>query len=315
MDKKVLFIDTVHPALEETLLQHGFSCVHEYKASAKSLESTLDQYHGLVIRSRVPLNEDFLKHATQLEFIARAGAGMENIDSEYCLKKNIALFNAPEGNRDAVAEHAMGMILSLFNKLHLVDAEVRKGIWKRAENRGYELMGKTIGIIGFGNTGSAFARRLRGFHMNVLAYDKYKSNFGSEHVFEVDLNTILEQADIISLHIPASKETSQMVNKKFIASVKKPFYLINTARGASVDTQALLDGLNEGKVLGACLDVFDFEKSSFAGVKQKDPVLAELIKSEKVLLSPHIAGWTHESHQKLSEVLAAKILAHYKIGI
>lgn len=316
MHKKVLFLDTVHRSLENQLRQHDFQCDHDYESSSIQLQSKLSEYEGIVIRSRVKLDQNLLQHATNLKFIARAGAGLENIDTEYCLKKNIQVFPANEGNRDAVAEHAMGMLLALLNRLCIVNQEVRKGIWLRAENRGTELMGKTIGIIGYGHTGEAFAKRLSGFGMTILAHDKYKSNFGSEHVIEVDLKTIQEQADIISLHLPLSKETANYCDESFINSCKKNFYLVNTARGNLISSKTLLGALHSGKIIGACLDVYDLEKSSFTSLEalEQHPEWKAIIESDKVLLSPHIAGWTHESHQKLSEVLARKILRFYKLS-
>lgn len=314
MHKKVLFLDTVHASLEEQLLAAQINCEHDYESSKVQLQSKIDQYQGIVIRSRIRLDEEILQHATQLEFIARAGAGLENIDLDYCLKRNIQVFPANEGNRDAVAEHATGMLLALLNRLCIVNQEVRKGIWLRAENRGTELMGKTIGIIGYGHTGQAFAKRLSGFGMTILAHDKYKSNFGSEQVIEVDLKTIQEQADIISLHLPLAKETQNYIDEEFIRKCKKNFYFVNTARGNLISSKTLLGAIHDGKILGACLDVYDLEKSSFSSLDalENHPEWKELINSEKVLLSPHIAGWTHESHRKLSEILADKVLRFYK---
>ena len=311
--KKVAFLDTVHPVLKDGLEAMGWICDDFTQRPISEIENSIQQYQGIVIRSRFPMNQSFLEKATQLEFIARSGAGMENIDEAYCTRRNIQLFNAPEGNRNAVAEHALGMILSLFNKLHTADKEVREGVWDREGNRGIELEGKTIGLIGFGNNGAAFARVLRGFGVEVIAYDKYKSGFGDEYVQEVDLETLKQKAQIISLHIPQNAETLGWINDEFIKEVRHNFWLINLSRGKIVQTQSLLSAINSGKVLGACLDVLEFEKASFEnmfdGEKNNELPLEfrELISSDKVLLSPHVGGWTYESYYKLSQVLLDKI--------
>jgi D-3-phosphoglycerate dehydrogenase len=277
------------------------------------IESQIGDFQGLVVRSRFPIDEVFLSKCTQLEFICRSGAGMENIDIPYCESRGIQLFSAPEGNRNAVAEHALGMLLSLFNNLHSADAEVRSGKWDREGNRGVELDGKTVGIVGYGNNGSAFAKKLRGFEVEVLAYDKYKTGFNSDFVQEVDLNAIMDRADVISLHIPQNEETLWMVNKDFIKSVSKPFYLINLSRGKIVSTEDLLSGMTEGKILGACLDVLEYEKASFENMFDQDgripPSFKALLASEKVILSPHVGGWTKESYYKLSKTLLDKFKA------
>ncbi len=315
--KKVAFIDVVHPVLFEGLNQLGFECINLTNISEKDIRNQISFFHGIVIRSRFTLTREFLMHAENLEFIARSGAGLENIDKEYCKENNIELINAPEGNRNAVAEHALGMLLSLFNNLVISNAQINKGIWEREENRGVELDGKVVGIIGYGNNGRAFAEKLRGFDVNILAYDKYKSNFGTKQVNEVDLNSIFENADILSLHIPQNEETQFMVNASFIANFKKPFYLINLSRGKIVKTNHLVNGLKEGKILGACLDVLEYEKASFENLfddKENIPSsLNYLIKNKKVIMSPHVGGWTHQSYFKLSEVLLNKIKAYYSM--
>lgn len=309
---KVLFLDSVHPCLEEMLLGAGFICNHDYKNSSAEIAQIIGDYTGLVIRSRFPIDEKFLLAATQLKFIARAGAGMENIAVKFAKTRGIALFNSPEGNRDAVGEHAVGMLLMLLNNLKKADAEVRKGIWLRAENRGTELGNKTVGIIGYGQMGSAFAQKLSGFGCRILANDKYLKGFGNAHVQEVTLAELQQQADIISLHLPLSKETNYFVDEQFIVSCAKPIYLINTARGQNLKTSALVAAIKTRKVLGACLDVLEYEKSSFENINT-DYLPADfkfILESEQVILSPHIAGWTHESHEKLSRFLGDKIL-HY----
>lgn len=308
---KVVFLDTVHAILEERLTAAGFTCVDATSESReRCLELVLDAT-GLVIRSRFPMDAEFLSHAPQLQFIARSGAGMENIDETYAADHNITLFNAPEGNRNAVGEHALGMLLALFNKLHTADRDVRQGKWEREHNRGVELDGKTVGIIGYGNNGRAFAKKMRGFDVEVLAFDKYVSGFGSSEVHEVQMETIFEQADVVSFHIPQNDETRFMANDDFFARFQKPIYLINLSRGKIVQTSALVNGLKSGNILGACLDVLEYEKSSFESFFEQEisPDFHYLLNAENVILSPHVGGWTHESYFKLSDVLADKILA------
>jgi len=309
----VYFIDTVHRSLEDILIKLGFNCIDVTKDNLITLQEKLIQADGIVIRSRFPMNEDLLKFAPNLKFIARSGAGMENIDVTYCEKSNITLFNAPEGNRNAVGEHALGMLLSLMNKFQQGDAEVRKGIWDREGNRGEELDGKTVGIIGFGNNGSAFAKKLRGFDVNILVYDKYLSNLSNEFITQVSLETLYEQADVISFHIPQNEETLYWANDAFFNQIKKPIYLLNLSRGKIVSTKALLNALNEGKVKGAGLDVLEFEKASFENFDQDHlEDFHALIRNQKVLLTPHVGGWTIESYIKLSTVLGEKITDWYK---
>lgn len=307
---KVLFIDTTHPILPELLAKGGYEIHHFYHNDINKLKSIAADFTGFIIRSKFKLDEEILKYATKLKFIGRVGAGMENIDVNYTEEVGIKCFNAPEGNRDAVAEQAIGMLLSLFNNLKKADAEVRKGIWKREENRGVELGGKTVGIIGYGNTGSAFAKKLSGFDVEILAYDKYKKDFSNEFVREVSLEELFENADIVSLHIPLTDETRFMVNTNFFSSFKKHIYLINTSRGKILKTSDLVESLENTKVIGACLDVLEFEGLSFEDLDNENlpPEFKQLINKENVILSPHIAGWTHESNVKLSEVLAKKIL-------
>lgn len=307
---KVLFIDTVHDILQERLEQLGVECIDGTQFSFEECKDILAKnIDGIVIRSRFRMDANLLDSASALKFIARSGAGMENIDEEYCSQRNIQLFNAPEGNRTAVGEHALAMLLSLFNNLKKGDAEVRAGIWDREGNRGIELTGKTVGIIGFGNNGSAFAKVLKGFDCTILAYDKYKSGFGNENVQEVDIETLYKRAEIISFHIPQNEETMYWANEDFFNAVQTPFYLINLSRGKIVKTSALVDALKSEKVKGAVLDVLEYESASFENVFTTDlpPDFHYLIKSEKVLLSPHVGGWTKESYYKLSEVLADKI--------
>lgn len=310
---KVLFIDTVHKVLQERLTESNFECIDGTKWSRDECINKLQDIEGIVIRSRFPMDEGFLQHAPNLTFIARSGAGMENIDLDYTSSKNIICFNAPEGNRNAVGEHALGMLLSLFNNLCRGNTEVRNRIWKREENRGVELDGKTVGIIGYGNNGSAFAKKLSGFDVEVLAYDKYKMNYSDQFVREVTMDEIFEKADIISFHIPQNEETLFMADKAFFKRFKNSIYVINLARGKIIRTSALLEGLKNKTILGACLDVLEFEKASFERTLEADenPAFKALLGMENVLFSPHVGGWTNESYFKLSDVLADKILSEF----
>ena len=309
----VYFIDSVHQGLNEQLTTLGFNCIDVTNENRLSLQEKLVEADGIVIRSRFPMNESLLKYAPNLKFIARSGAGMENIDIPYCEKRKIALFNAPEGNRNAVGEHALGMLLSIMNKFQQGDAEVRKGIWDREGNRGEELDGKTIGIIGFGNNGSSFAKKLRGFDVKILVYDKYLSQISDEYVNQVSLEKLYEEADIISFHIPQNDETIYWADESFFKQIKKPIYLLNLSRGKIVSTKALLKAIDEGKIKGAGLDVLEFEKSSFENFDQEQSEdFNALITCKKVLLTPHVGGWTYESYIKLSTDLGEKITAWYK---
>jgi len=311
---QVLFIDTVHPILEERLTAKGMHCIDGTSWSREECIKALPEFEGIVIRSRFPMNEEFLRHGNNLKFILRSGAGMENIDLEYTEKKNIHCFNAPEGNRNAVGEHALGMLLALFNHLIKGDAQVRKGIWDREGNRGIELDGKTVGLIGYGNNGNAFAKKLSGFDVKVLAYDKYKENYGNQYAVVASMETIFKEADVISFHIPQNEETMFLGNQSFFDSFEKPIYVINLARGKIVRTSALLNGLNSGKILGACLDVLEYESSSFEKTMtgEENPEFNTLLASDKVVFSPHVGGWTKESYFKLSDVLADKVLEFFK---
>lgn len=302
---KIIFIDSTHPKLNEDLKSRGFICDQAFDKSKSEILKIIMNYDGLVIRSRFKIDKTFINAANKLKFIARAGSGTENIDIKYADKKNIKCFNAAEGNRQAVAEHALAMILNLLNNIRVSDLEIRKGLWNREKNRGFELSGKTIGIIGFGNTGSSFAKILENFNVKILAYDKYKKNYK----FKSSLGEILANSDIISLHIPLTDETKYLVNKDFIDKAKKPFYIINTSRGQCIETKALIKGLKNKQILGACLDVFEQEKNSFERIGG-NASLKYLIESNKTILTPHIAGWTFESNYKIAEKLSEKIINH-----
>ncbi len=312
MPNKVLIIDTIHPVFNSLMTEAGTICDDGTQLTKEEIFSRINQYDGIVIRSRFAIDKSFLSVCDNLKFIARAGAGMENIDVSTATEKGIICINAPEGNRDAVGEHAIGMLLMLFNNLKLADAEVRQGIWKREENRGLELQEKTVGIIGFGNMGSAFAEKLKGFGVNILAYDKYITVDSSRYSFvkQVSLENLFDETDILSLHVPLTFETNYLVNDAFLQRFKKSIYLINTARGKIVNTNALVNQLKTGKVTGACLDVLEYESISFEQLSKANLPQAfhYLIESEKVILSPHIAGWTHESNEKIPRVLAEKII-------
>lgn len=311
----VYFLDTVHEILARRLRSAHFNCIDGTQLNLEQLQVELKYADGIVIRSRFPMNESILKFAPQLKFIARSGAGMENIDVEYCKNRNIQLINAPEGNRNAVGEHALGMLLSLMNKLHTADREVRTGIWDREGNRGLELDGKTVGIIGFGNNGSAFAKKLRGFDVTILAYDKYKTNFADEFIRESNLSEIFENADVVSFHIPQNDETRFMCNDAFFAKFKKPIFLLNLSRGKIIETKALVSALKNGKVIGAGLDVLEYEKTSFENFFEQEltPDFNYLLNAKNVILTPHVGGWTVESYYKLSDVLADKIIENFTV--
>lgn len=313
--RKIAIVDEVHSILIEKLSRKGFDCVDLTNESQTHIESIIHEFIGIVIRSKFPLNESFLKNAVSLEFIARSGAGMENIDIDYCNTKNIELFNAPEGNRNAVGEHALGMLLSLFNNLNKGDKEIRRGVWDREGNRGIELEGKTVGLVGYGNNGKALAKKMQGFEVRILAYDKYKTNFSDDYVQESSMKAIFEHADILSFHIPQNEETIYLADDVFFRQFKKKIYLINLSRGKIVKTKVLVDNLKKGKVKGACLDVLEYEKTSFENVfSDIDNLNSDfkyLLNSKNVILSPHVGGWTIESYYKLSNVLVNKILKFY----
>jgi D-3-phosphoglycerate dehydrogenase len=310
LKKRVLFLDEVHHSLEDALTEHGFFCEKDYNSVYSEILEKIDQYFGLVIRSRIPIDKELLEKAKNLRFVARSGSGLENIDLKTAEDRGIKVFSSPEGNKDAVGEHAVGMLLMLFNKLNTADAQVRKGIWLREENRGLELGARTVGIIGFGNTGSAFAQKLSGFGCSILAYDKYKENYAPDYVTETSLEDLKQKADIVSIHLPLSEETNYYIDRAFIDSVSSPFYLVNTARGKQVNTEHLVEGLEKGKILGACLDVLEYEKKSLQGLENDSlpEAYSKLLQFPNVVLSPHVAGWTVESYKKLSSVLAEKIM-------
>ncbi|MEN8885462.1 MAG: 2-hydroxyacid dehydrogenase [Winogradskyella sp.] len=310
---KILHLDNNHPLLLNQLNDLGYTNHEDFKSSKEDIETKIAAYDGIIIRSRFSIDQQFLDAARNLKFIGRVGAGLENIDCDYAKQKGVHLIAAPEGNRNAVGEHTLGMLLSLFNKLNKADKDVRNGNWLREDNRGLELDGKTVGLIGYGNMGKAFAKKLRGFDVTVLCYD-IKPNVGDENATQVSLEALQCNADVLSLHTPQTPLTVNMVNSEFISDFKKPFWLINTARGKSVVTVDLVSGLKSAKILGAGLDVLEYEKSSFENLfasNHMPEAFKYLITAENVLLTPHVAGWTVESNIKLAQTIVDKIKAKF----
>ena len=305
----ILHVDENHPLLVEGLVTLGYENILAYETPIKEVLKNLHNYSGMVIRSRFPVNKEFIDAGKNLKFIARVGAGMENIDVEYAQSKNILLIAAPEGNKNAVGEHTLGLLLSLMNKLRNGHQSIRLGDWLREEHRGWELEGKTIGIIGYGNTGKKFAEKLKGFNVTIL-YNDILHGIGDKNATEATIKTLQEKSDVLSLHIPQNKSTCQMINTSFIKAMKKPFWFLNTARGKIVVTEDLVEGLNSGKILGAGLDVLEYESASFRSIYKKadrPKALEHLLSAENVLLSPHVGGWTFESHRKLAQTILNKI--------
>lgn len=304
---KVILLDDFHRIINDTLKKWNFEVIDGRGFTTEDIKNHLD-INGIFIRSSIPLNATLLSQFKYLKFIARPGAGLENIDLNYCQQADIRVFRSPEGNRDALAEHTMGMILSLLNNINSANTEVKNGVWLREENRGIELNGKVFALIGYGFMGEALARRLSGFDVQVIAFDKYKSNFSDPYVKEVDMNYIYNNADFVSLHTPQSSETKKLVNSTFINSFKKPFFLINTARGQSVVLEDLLKGIENKKIKGACLDVMELESPSFERFSYTDdPTFKSLAQYKNVIFTPHIAGWTQESKEKMALVILDKI--------
>lgn len=307
---KILLLDSNHPLITEQLLAKGFILEEDFTSSYDEVLQKINQYDGIIIRSRIPLDKNFLENAPNLKFIARVGAGMENIDLETAKNLGISLINSPEGNRDSVAEHVVAMLLILMNRLFIASEEVKNGVWKREENRGDELLGKTFGIIGYGNMGKATAKRLSGFGVEVIFYD-ILPDLEDEFAKQVSLEELQERADILSLHIPLDSSTKYLVDENFISKMKKNFYLVNTARGKNVKTSALVDALKSGKVKAAALDVLEYEKSSFENLETNNEDLQFLLDSEQVIVTPHIAGWTHQSKEKLAQFIVDKIVQQF----
>ncbi|MFC2467513.1 MAG: 2-hydroxyacid dehydrogenase, partial [Capnocytophaga endodontalis] len=309
-----LHIDKNHPLMLSQLPAQGFENEEDYTNTKEAIESKIADYDGIIIRSRFPIDKTFLGKATRLKFIGRVGAGLENIDCNYAESKGITLIAAPEGNRNAVGEHALGMLLALLNKLKKANNEIKNGKWLREENRGWELDGKTVGIIGYGNMGKSFAKKLRGFDCNVICYDILPDK-GDENAKQVTLVDFFRQADIVSLHTPQTPQTEKMINTAFINSFAKSFWFLNTARGKSVVTDDLVNALKNGKVLGAGLDVLEYEKASFEDFfsdGQMPESFKYLLDADNVILTPHIAGWTLESKEKLAQIIVDKIISQFR---
>lgn len=301
---KILIIDDLHPLFQEEAEKLGYTCVTDLTITRSDLHRILPQYEGLAVRSRFQVDRAMLDAGSSLRFICRAGAGMDNIDEHYAREKGIVCLNAPEGNSDAVGEHALGMLLALMNNFRNGDREIRNGIWNREENRGYELRGKTVAVIGYGHMGRAFCEKLAGFGVQILVYDKYKTGYGQGNIREASMEEVVKHADVLSLHIPLTPETRRLVDDEYLFHFRKPLFFINTARGEIVHTPSILKALDSGRLRGAALDVLETEKSP---ALQEQSWYNDLITNEKVLLSPHVAGWTFDSYKRISEVLAEKL--------
>lgn len=306
LNKKVLIIDKMHESISAMLAAIGFEADYRPEISREDVYRQIAGYEVVFVRSKIRIDDRLLEVAPALKVVGRAGAGVDQVDVEALKRRNITLINAPEGNRDAVAEHAVGMLLCLFNKMLIADAKVRQGIWDREGSRGLELMGKTVGIIGYGYMGAALAQRLQGFGCRILAFDKYRSGYGTTLVEESGQEQIWEEADILSLHIPLTAETRFMVNSNYLQRFKKNIFILNTARGEVLSLSALQEGMENGKVLGAALDVMENEKLQQLSAEQKK-VFHYLVNSDRVLLTPHVAGWTQESYVKINKILVEKL--------
>ncbi len=302
--KNILIVDDIHPIFIKQAEALGYHCNYQPTIKPEQAFEIIGEYEGLVIRSKFLVDRKVLDISKKLQFICRAGAGMDNIDEDYAKEKGVKLINAPEGNMDAVGEHAIGMLLNLMNNINRSDTEIREGLWRREANRGYELKGKTVGIIGYGFMGLSFAKKLAGFEVNVIAYDKYKTGFSDKYAREVSMEEIVKHADVVSFHVPLTSETNGLVNDEYLFHFKKPVFLLNTSRGKVIKTQAVLNAIKQGKVLGAGLDVLEVEKFPALGEQQW---YEELKRSNKVILTPHVAGWTFDSYRRISEVMAEKL--------
>lgn len=307
---RILLLDKNHPLITEQLLEKNFILEEDFTSSYDEVCRKIENYDGVIIRSRIPLDKNFLERAKNLKFIARVGAGMENIDIPVAEKLGIQLINSPEGNRDSVAEHVVGMLLVLMNRLFIASQEVKNGIWLREENRGDELLGKTVGLIGYGNMGKATAKRLSGFGCTVIFHD-ILPGLSDEYATQVSLEELKDRAEVLSLHIPLTEESYYLIDGSFISEMKNDFYFINTARGKNVETKSLVGAMRSGRVKGACLDVLEYEKSSFENLETENENLKYLLESEKAIVTPHIAGWTCQSKEKLAQVIADKIIAGF----
>ncbi|SMC80258.1 2-hydroxyacid dehydrogenase [Pedobacter nyackensis] len=305
MKGKILIVDDLHPVFKERATAMGYEVHDEPLITRAQTLTTIADYVGIAVRTKFKIDQELMEAAPNLKFIARAGAGLDNIDVAFAKQRNITLLNAPEGNMDAVGEHAIGLLLSLMNNFRNADVEVRNGIWDREGNRGYELKGRTVGIIGYGFMGKSFAKKLSGFGVNVIAYDKYKTGFSDEYAKEVSMEEIVKQSDVLSLHVPLTKETRQMVDEEYLLHFRKPIFFINTARGEIVNTKAVLSAIKDNKIIAAGLDVLEVEK--FPALGSQD-WYNDLKASGRIILTPHVGGWTFESYRKISEVLVDKLI-------
>ena len=307
---KILLLDKNHPLITEQLSAHGFLFEEDFNSTYNEVLKKIKIYNGIIIRSRIPIDQNFIENGKNLKFIARVGAGMENIDVEFAKKSGIQLISSPEGNRDSVAEHVLGMLLILMNRLFISSQQVKNGIWEREGNRGDELLGKTVGLVGYGNMGKAVAKRFSGFGCNVIFHD-ILANMADEFATQVSLETLKKEADILSLHLPITEKTHYLVDEQFISEMEKQFYFVNTARGKNVNTKYLVEAIKSGKVKGAALDVLEYEKASFENLDTENEDLIFLLNSEKVIVTPHIAGWTIQSKEKLAQVIVDKIRTQF----
>jgi D-3-phosphoglycerate dehydrogenase len=306
LKQQILIADDIHPIFIEQVEAMGYQCDYQPQIKPDEALQIIGNYEGLVIRSKFNVDKHVIDTAKKLRFICRAGAGLDNIDEAYATAKGLKLINASEGNMDAVGEHCVGLLLALMNHLNTADAEIRAGRWKREANRGNELKGKTVGIIGYGFMGRSFAKKLSGFEVNVIAYDKYKTGFSDQYAREVSMEEIVKHSDVLSLHIPLTSETKGLVNEEYLFHFKKPIFFINASRGKVAEVRAIVNAIKQGKILGAGLDVLEVEKFPALGEQEW---FEELKQSGKVLLTPHVAGWTFDSYRRISEVMAAKLAA------
>ncbi len=313
MQPKILFINEAHPVLVERLTALGYDCHFHFQTPKAEIEHLLEDFFGVVVRSRIKIDQSFIDKGTNLKFIAREGVGIEHIEVEYAESKGIKVITSPEGSMDTVSEHAVGMLLALLNNLNQANQQVKNGQWLREENRAIELKGKTVGIIGYGNMGKAFAKRLSGFDCRVIAYDKYKANYGDQFAEAVSLEILQTESDIISLHVYYEPDNYHLVNNAYLSAFQKDIYVINTARGLVLNTADLVKHLKTGRVKGAALDVLEYEEQSFAAlnVETLPAPFQYLVESDRVLLTPHIAGWSFESKLGHGNVLADKIEAMF----
>ena len=305
--QKVYFLDSVHSILEERLTNAGYLCVDCTNSPLYELSKMIVDASGIVLRSRITLNEEVLRNARNLQFIARSGSGLENIDLDYCKKKNVKVYSSPEGNRNAVAEHCLGFLLSLLNNFKQAQCDIHNGEWLREKNRGIEITNLCVGIIGYGNNGRAFAEKLASIGVKVLVYDKYLKSFSGKGIYESNMEEIFKESNVISFHIPLTVETTYIADYQFFKSFSRPVWVLNISRGKVLKTKDLVRGLNEGLVCGAALDVLDEESKSF-DMSSPNRIVMDLNNRSNVIITPHVAGWTQESYFKLSNVLADKIL-------